>query len=601
MTALRLGGRSSVNDDSKLIVGQLRRTHLLTSYGPGAIVDMQDYSVIMGGCDYWEKPVEVRDDRLARYLRVRGFKQPHSDASDDRSSYSVQAFRFPQWCYCPQCGRLGPYWQISGDKEYRKCAKCRNQELIPSRFVAGCTNGHIEDFPYIRWVHRGDPCDKPELRVTFEQETGSLAGIVIECLNCGAKRTMAGCTSKGALASTAHCRCQGSRPWLKKSDCSAEEKCDAPLVTLQRGASNVYFPETVSALTLPSKMDPFVENNARMLEPLVDAGMTDSIDAILKANGVSLTPEEVVDQITAAKSDQNDGVNQEEQLYLTEYQALRGPEQSGRQFDTAHEPIPEGYEGLIKRVTLVNRLREVVALRGFRRVVGQAKLMNAEDGTCEDVKLVPPGSKANPEWLPAMEMLGEGIFIELDDAKLKQWEEKVGSRYNKMDERRRSSSVTCSNFSPALVLLHTFAHLLIRQLSLDCGYSGSALKERIYSTYPNTVKENHMAGILVYTSSSDSDGSLGGLVRQGKKDRLGVTLDSMLETATWCSSDPICIDSEGQGLDSLNYAACHACALLPETSCTMRNCFLDRAALIGTLNNPEIGFFAERISMNTES
>jgi len=338
-----------------------------------------------------------------------------------------------------------------------------------------------------------------------------------------------------------------------------------------------------------------------MLEPLVDAGMTDSIDAILKANGVSLTPEEVVDQITAAKSDQNDGVNQEEQLYLTEYQALRGPEQSGRQFDTAHEPIPEGYEGLIKRVTLVNRLREVVALRGFRRVVGQAKLMNAEDGTCEDVKLVPPGSKANPEWLPAMEMLGEGIFIELDDAKLKQWEEKVGSRYNKMDERRRSSSVTCSNFSPALVLLHTFAHLLIRQLSLDCGYSGSALKERIYSTYPNTVKENHMAGILVYTSSSDSDGSLGGLVRQGKKDRLGVTLDSMLETATWCSSDPICIDSEGQGLDSLNYAACHACALLPETSCTMRNCFLDRAALIGTLNNPEIGFFAERISMNTES
>jgi hypothetical protein len=389
------------------------------------------------------------------------------------------------------------------------------------------------------------------------------------------------------------------KPWLKKPD-YIKESCDAPLVTLQRGASNTYFPETVSALTLPFRMDSYVEKNYEVLEKLVNAGKDDAIQTILKGSDTNLTVEEVVDQIQGVQSALDEGGNVEENLYLTEYRALKGPEQSEAQFDTEHEPIPEGYEGLISKVTLVNRLREVMALRGFRRVVGQPKIVNG-NGNEVEVRLVPPGTEETPSWLPAMEMLGEGIFIELDGEKLREWESKVGARYDSMDMRRRTSSVSCLNFSPAFVLLHTFAHLLIRQLALDCGYSGSALKERIYSTYPDTVRENHMAGILVYTSSSDSDGSLGGLVRQGKKDRLGITLDSMLENATWCSSDPICIDSEGQGLDSLNYAACHACTLLPETSCTMRNCFLDRAALVGTLDRPEIGFFAERISMDNES
>lgn len=599
MTTLRLGGRNSLNGDANKIIGQLRRTHLLTNYGPGAIVDMPGYSVIMGSCDYWKQAEPVMDRRLANYLRVQEFRQPHADGNDGQDKhYSVQAFRFPEWCYCPKCGRLGPYWQISGDKAQRQCAKC-NVDLVPSRFVAGCTNGHIQDFPYIRWVHRGESCDNPELKVRFKQETGSLAGIEIECTTCGAKRTMAGCTTKGTLATSAHCRCQGMKPWLKKSD-YIQESCDAPLVTLQRGASNVYFPETVSALTLPFRMDSYVEKHYELLEKLVNAGMDDAIQTILKGSDTDLTVEEVISQIRGAQSAQGEDGSEEQTLYLMEYQALRGPAQSDAQFDTEHEPVPEGYEGLISKVTLVNRLREVMVLRGFRRVVGQPKIVNG-NGSEVEVRLVQPGSKETPSWLPAMEMLGEGIFIELDEEKLREWEDKVGARYDSMDMRRRASSVSCPNFSPAFVLLHTFAHLLIRQLSLDCGYSGSALKERIYSTYPDTVRENHMAGILVYTSSSDSDGSLGGLVRQGKKDRLGVTLDSMLENATWCSSDPICIDSEGQGLDSLNYAACHACTLLPETSCTMRNCFLDRAALVGTLNKPEMGFFAERISMDAKS
>ena len=147
----------------------------------------------------------------------------------------------------------------------------------------------------------------------------------------------------------------------------------------------------------------------------------------------------------------------------------------------------------------------------------------------------------------------------------------------------------CENFSARYVLLHTLSHLLIRQLSLECGYSGASIKERIYSTYPES--DVKMAGILLYTSSSDSDGSLGGLVRKGLPESFEMIFRNMLQEASWCSSDPICIESHAQGYDSLNYAACHACSLLPETSCEMRNCLLDRAAVVGTIKDRERGFF----------
>ncbi|MDY6295340.1 MAG: Zn-binding domain-containing protein, partial [Schwartzia succinivorans] len=132
----------------------------------------------------------------------------------------------------------------------------------------------------------------------------------------------------------------------------------------------------------------------------------------------------------------------------------------------------------------------------------------------------------------------------------------------------------------------------IRQLTVDCGYQEAALKERIYSTYPEEGSID-MAGILIYTSSSDSDGSLGGLVRQGECDLLEETMRNLLEEASWCSSDPLCIESKAQGFNSLNYAACHACTLLPETSCEANNCLLDRVAVVGKPDNRDIGYFGD--------
>ena len=145
--------------------------------------------------------------------------------------------------------------------------------------------------------------------------------------------------------------------------------------------------------------------------------------------------------------------------------------------------------------------------------------------------------------------------------------------------------------SSKYVLLHTISHLLIRQLSFEAGYSEASLRERIYCNSPENL--NKMQGILIYTAAGDADGTLGGLVRQAKPERLPAILDSMLNISRWCANDPLCIESKGQGFESLNLSACYACALLPETSCEEFNKFLDRALVAGTPNIAEIGFFKE--------
>lgn len=140
-------------------------------------------------------------------------------------------------------------------------------------------------------------------------------------------------------------------------------------------------------------------------------------------------------------------------------------------------------------------------------------------------------------------------------------------------------------------MMHTFAHLLIKRLCYSCSYGSSSLRERIYY---KSDKDNRMNGILIYTSSGDSEGSLGGLVRQGKEHFLGKLIKDAIEDAKWCSSDPVCSDigqSSGQGPDNINGSACHNCCIVPETCCEEFNTLLDRTTLIGKLDDSSIGYF----------
>lgn len=610
--AIHFGG--SKEENKKTVVGQLRRTQLITTFGSGAIADMPGCSVIIAATDYWNRKSPVLHERnLERLLRVTGFRQPYvSGDPDNEKTPDIPAFRFPIMHFCPGCGKLMPYWKF-GDGNGKQCSCGKN--IVPSRFVAACINGHLEDFPYRWWVCRGDFSKCPEnarndekLTISFSNRTGGLDSILIKCNACDNKctRSMAGCMSKDALKGY-HCR--GKRPWVgMKTQYYDPEPCAAPMRVLQRGASNVYFAITASALTIPpwsSRLYQEIDARWNKIETVINSDVTDDVlrKYIIPLEFKDLTDtglysaDEIIKAIKSIKSGpslKKGETYSKQNLMEDEYHVflMRNYKQDDDlQFRIESTRVSGYLSDYIDDVIMVRRLREILALRGFRRISPEAPDPQNEmfkgyhmKGDC-----IPLSKVEKTDWLPAIEMLGEGIFIRLNEEKVRKWEETYGQRYCEMGERLRNSNLECGNFSPRYVLLHTLSHLLIRQLSLECGYSGASIKERIYSTYPGSSLR--MAGILLYTSSSDSDGSLGGLVRMGETEEFENIFRNMLQEATWCSSDPVCIESTAQGYDSLNYAACHACTLLPETCCEMRNCLLDRGAIVGTIQDRELGFF----------
>lgn len=600
----------NVKMQKKKVVGKLRRAQLITTFGTGSIVDMPDYSVIMASTKYWndQSPI-LHEENLERLLHVSSFRTPYAaDGHGESAMPDIPALRFPTMHFCSGCGRLMPYWGFGKDDE-KACGYC-GKKVIPSRFVAACINGHMEDFPYSWWVHKGDfrkcPYNKKRdnLRITFTDTTGGLDSILITCTDCEASRTMAGCMSPDALRGY---RCQGLRPWYYRDDSEYHENndCAAPMRALQRGASNVYFSVTSSALTIPPA--------SRKVNQAIDAKWSDGLRALMMGNPDDSTVRTIlryefqkdlvdtglatIDEILqiVKKRSMTEQLDEEytlQNLLEDEYRVFcigdyQDPDD--RQFRTSRVAIPSGLEDYIEDVILAKRLRVVMALRGFTRITPENPDPNNPKFEGSYDREYIPLADPEPDWLPGIEMLGEGIFIRLKDEVVQQWESLNQREYDAMHQRLRTSTVRCDQFSSRYVLLHTLAHLLIRQLTVECGYSGASIQERIYSTFPDSDRQ--MCGILLYTSTSDSDGSLGGLVRQGEPDSMENIFRNMFQEASWCSSDPVCIGSRAQGYDSLNYAACHACTLLPETSCEMRNCLLDRASVVGEIGKDGRGYF----------
>ena len=594
----------------KKSIGKLRKTQMITTFGTGSIAEMPEYTVIMGATDYWDKKSpRINEPSLQRLLGMKYFKEPYATESQNpRGNGDVPAFRFPGMHFCPKCGRLDGY-RYFGDPKNRKCISC-GRELVPSRFVAACINGHLEDFPFEWWVHFGNPggCSEPEnhhkLYIEFLNNTGGLASIVIRCKCCGKTRSMEGCMSQNALKGY-HCR--GRRPWVGfKSEFNDPEPCNAQMRTLQRGASNLYFSVTQSALTIPpwsSKIQACLDEKWETIQNGLEQGVDENYLRYFLGNMIfkdvidegKYTVDDFIKEINRRRGIETDDGEPftEHMMYEDEYKALctgyvADDEEEPEQFQAEITEISPFLDDYLDEVVLVKRLREVMALRGFRRVTPNTP----ENDETSNNEFTPVWNKPQC-WLPAIEMRGEGIFIVLNEERVRAWEEKNQDRYEEMGERLGKMNIGKGMFSSRYVLLHTLSHLLIRQLTIDCGYQEAALKERIYSSYPDSDMD--MAGILIYTSSSDSDGSLGGLVRQGESDLLESTVRNALQEASWCSSDPLCIDSKSQGFNALNYAACHACTLLPETSCEARNCLLDRAAVVGKPTDHGIGYFEELI------
>ena len=608
----------------------IRRAQLITPFGVGALVNFRgDESLMTAGLDEWPFAKEecpndwfVREERLQTRLKTTHFRLPPEYREPGQGVLHPNQFipfvRFPRWHYCP---RRGAMEELSIYNSRMKCPcrpglDCENLSqskrpfLIPSRFIAVCPRGHIEDFPFMQWIHRHGKWDSThKLRLLAGRSSAGLAGMRIAC-SCGNSESMLGTfnfdpESGGALHKIGY-DCSGNVPWLGKIDNTAGQ-CGEFLRVTQRDASNVYFPLTMTSIYLPL----WGENSSRDINKILDtpkvwdmliAGLDDGMyiqgmRCDIVASIYNVDPNELADaaqkKLDGTATHETAQFRSEEEFRYQEYEAFR----TGRGGDTTdlvvevRDPAPYGpyLVDVLASVCLVRKLRETRALVGFSRLIPFTD--------SESDNILPIADDDNLNWLPATVVFGEGIFLEFSENKLEAWSEcpPIRRRIAKLKEhynhRRVERGLDEEDLSAKYVFLHTFAHALINQLSFDCGYGSASLRERIYCDRDRHGRS--MQGILVYTASGDSEGSLGGLVRQGESDRLKDIIVDAIRRIKWCSSDPVCIESTGQGSDNANLAACHCCVLLPETSCEVGNRLLDRGLLVGTPYDPEIGFFSD--------
>lgn len=570
------------------VKGSVRSSQLVSTYGVGAMVASKNESFIVAGLDRWERneDFELHEPRLEKLLGVQAFMRPPS--TGDADSWDVPVRRFPKYHSCPTCNRLDNIDFFKSPFGLAVCNLCE-EELVPSRFVVACESGHLDDFPYFVWVHKDDahpPNEKAKLSLVTKGQSAGLRDVVIRC-SCGAERSMDGAFGRNALKGTK--RCAGTRPWLGTSE---SEECDRTPVTLQRGASNVWFSQTLSAISIPPWSDAafkVLDRNWRVLKAVPEV----ALEATIEEMGIADADHPVQDLLGAARhrKARERGEVDDEDIKSQEYEALMkgARERADNQFVCVPADNPGTLASeWIPVVNQVTRLREVRVLTGFSRLLPPAGGLDGE-GESNVVRL--PGTENG--WLPAIEVMGEGVFLELNSERLRAWErqENVRGRVSRLAERYTSSAMGWDPdliVNPRFVLIHSLSHALIDQWALESGYSAAALTERLYV-------DDARAGLLIYTATSDSAGSLGGVVAMTDEGRLDSSLVEAVGRAAWCSADPLCIETATQGADALNLAACHACSLLPETSCEHRNQLLDRALLVGTPDDPSLGFFAELI------
>lgn len=602
----------------------LRRDNLISPWGVGAIVPFpNDESLMVSGLDFWfdedhsYKDFQIVDERLTKRLGGKILVMPPNFVEKKQDlklgEMKIPAVRFPLWQYCPVCGNMerlgeaGERLSCPGDNRKNKpggtyCSKRLGKGtmplMVPERFIAVCPKGHIEDFPVMEWVHAKS--EKPQTSACkLVRSTGgsssSLAGIRYTC-TCGASATMAGAFSENALANINY-KCSGKMPWLGQGQ---SEPCGENLMVLQRGASNVWFADIISSVYIPNIPRYTNAQTKECIEMVINrinsdnGNMFDSekIKSSLESLKLTFYPEldieqavsEICETLSNTKNSYDD-YQSDEQYRKQEFDVLI--QSRGRSKDelfVKNYPI-NLYEGLrfLKSISLVHKLRETRAFLGFKRISP-----DADKSGKISLKKIP--------WIPAVKNSGEGIMFEFEQDKLNEWAKKteVIARAEIIESNlKNSQKLTNEKINPIYILLHTFAHCLINALANDSGYSSASIREKIYCCKYIDKDMPKMAGVLIYTASGDSEGSLGGLVRQGSAGRIENIIRYAINEAKWCAADPVCIQSVGQGQDGCNLAACHNCALLPETSCENKNMLLDRGMMIGTLDNNSIGFFSD--------
>ena len=617
--------RSGRNTYKSRRVGEVRPSQMIHTYGPGAVVDLPRLSVVLAGTDKWdinhtERILEPRligavravpDCHFVSEFRTPPWEEETGNPFDEWARIGVPVHPFPRWVRCTGCDLLSPVdrgrfqldvpvFRPDQARYYHDRCKGRRPPAVPARFLIACPAGHLDDFPWEEFVHRGGSCTGgPLLELKEAGKASRATDVRIECKTCGADRLV-----QDAFGPQAHLhlpRCRGRHPHLQRFD----GPCNQPTRALLLGASNAWFPVYRSALTIPTVTGDIEQKVAEHWGDLSDIDDRSEFDFIVKrlVKGAGeralrwllrYDPDDVWTAIADRRGEGEDESN-------SRSGDLRGPEweaftaavpPKSDDFEVRALAIPTGFRKTLDHPVAVDRLREVQALCGFTRIDGPDSA---------DPDRIAPIWNSPQSWLPAAEIRGEGILIRLPEARVEQWEKgyEASSRYEALEKatrnwRTRRGLEPKGGMPPArFVLLHTLAHLLLHQVALDCGYSTASIRERLYCRESGDPEGPPMAGVLLYTASPDSEGTLGGLVALSDPARLAAVLREAISRARLCSTDPMCADHHAGDLgDALHNAACHACLFTPETSCEAGNRYLDRGAVVPILGHSANAYFA---------
>lgn len=591
----------------------LRRSALISVYGPGSLVDFRSdhapISCIIKEYSNWGSEPSIEEPRLAALLNTESFRQPPVDFENNIHQTQTIIEQFPKWLQCPNCKRIGHLksWQpLSISNHFdRYCTHCSNSSrkyyCIPIRFISYCKKGHISDFPWHSFVNHSEQCNNKSLdhQLILRSNGPSISDIFVSCPSCQASKPLIDAYKKTSF------NCLGDSPWKDYQPDSS--KCDQKLKITQRGSSSVYYPIHQSAISIPpwsSQIETYLKANYQTILGIEDPSQRKQfIEFLANAAGTptsisiergKISIENLIkhfDDLHEYSQSEKDSLS----LKAEEYSVLSDSvttEYNSDDFIANPIELPSSLCKYFRGVSEIKRLREVRALVGFTRV----------DPTQDKQFVQSISSKESAsKWLPAIENFGEGIFIDFNTTLLKEWAIKPSVK-------QHFSSLTLGFFEsliadgqdvgvykkllrPEFYLIHTLSHLLIRNLSTKCGYSSASIRERVYSFDNADSGCSSVNGLLLYTSSTDSDGSLGGLCGMAKNKNFEILIADSLRDGAWCSSDPLCISRHNVDFLTASLASCHNCTLVPETSCEYFNSFLDRSFLFGNSICPDIAFF----------
>lgn len=598
--------------------GEVRQSQLITTFGPGALLDLPKHSVIVGGLDFWSPGEEIVEPRLTQKVRevlgdpdVRLTAPPVSLSDFDHANTGIRVYQFPEWFVARSESAAGEIKQRA--LVHRKALvkgrfvtpEGKKLSVVPVRFVKACPKGHISDIDWFQFVHHGsgETCRNAGRQLWMDERgtSGDLSEIHVIC-DCKAERPM---IEGMKMDLRPFPPCGGERPWLGPN--GKDSACNAPSRLLIRTASNAYFPQIMRVISLPEKNEELkkvISTHWELLKKINDVATLKFLKDIQEplANALMGFPEdEVVAEIIA----RNLGATAvAKPVKLAEFEVLASPsptegsdQPNGDFFARRLELDPAvlakaPWMDPVEKVVLVHRLREVSALLGFTRFEASSPDTQGE----LEIGVKRAALARTAKWVPGSETRGEGFFIQFKPEAVEQWlardEVKVRGQellhgFNLWAEEFKQSSAKFPGVP--YLMLHSLAHLLITSVSLECGYPASSIRERIYAVDTGAGRGY---GILLYTGSVDAEGTLGGLVEVGRK--ITQHLYAALERGLLCSNDPVCAQhdpNDERDKRFLHGAACHGCLLIAETSCETFNNHLDRTLVVPTVHDSKVAFF----------